>query len=57
MSAGASSKLAAFWNHPAGPKTIHFWAPTFKCETYRTPALFMHGAVWIEMPLLLQPLA
>ncbi|KAG2433009.1 hypothetical protein HXX76_008736 [Chlamydomonas incerta] len=23
-------KLAAFWNHPAGPKTIHFWAPTFK---------------------------
>eukprot|EP00198_Chlamydomonas_reinhardtii_P013141 XP_001702478.1 predicted protein [Chlamydomonas reinhardtii] len=22
--------LAAFWNHPAGPKTIHFWAPTFK---------------------------
>ncbi|GKV38735.1 hypothetical protein SLEP1_g46615 [Rubroshorea leprosula] len=26
----ASSKLQAFWNHPAGPKTIHFWAPTFK---------------------------
>ncbi|GFR45676.1 hypothetical protein Agub_g7090, partial [Astrephomene gubernaculifera] len=23
-------KLKAFWNHPAGPKTIHFWAPTFK---------------------------
>ncbi|CAL4923615.1 unnamed protein product [Urochloa decumbens] len=21
---------SAFWNHPAGPKTIHFWAPTFK---------------------------
>ncbi|KAM3174905.1 hypothetical protein ACTXT7_009594 [Hymenolepis weldensis] len=19
-----------FWNHPAGPKTIFFWAPTFK---------------------------
>mmetsp|Transcript_12718 Transcript_12718/g.32226 ORF Transcript_12718/g.32226 Transcript_12718/m.32226 type:complete len:125 (+) Transcript_12718:3-377(+) len=19
-----------FWKHPAGPKTIHFWAPTFK---------------------------
>ncbi|CAL5222165.1 g4490 [Coccomyxa viridis] len=30
MATGASSKLAAFWNHPAGPKTIHFWAPTFK---------------------------
>ncbi|PKI67757.1 mitochondrial pyruvate carrier 4-like isoform X1 [Punica granatum] len=27
---GAASKLQAFWNHPAGPKTIHFWAPTFK---------------------------
>ncbi|KAI4340034.1 hypothetical protein MLD38_024910 [Melastoma candidum] len=26
----AASKLQAFWNHPAGPKTIHFWAPTFK---------------------------
>ncbi|CAK9234439.1 unnamed protein product [Sphagnum jensenii] len=25
-----ASKLTAFWNHPAGPKTIHFWAPTFK---------------------------
>ena len=36
MSIGASSKLAAFWNHPAGPKTIHFWAPTFKCETHHT---------------------
>jgi|UniRef100_A0A7S1T9B9 hypothetical protein len=24
------AKLAGFWNHPAGPKTIHFWAPTFK---------------------------
>ncbi len=36
MSVGASSKLAAFWNHPAGPKTIHFWAPTFKCEIHHT---------------------
>ncbi|CAH8275731.1 unnamed protein product [Arabidopsis lyrata] len=26
----ATSKLQAIWNHPAGPKTIHFWAPTFK---------------------------
>ncbi|EFJ15805.1 hypothetical protein SELMODRAFT_143336 [Selaginella moellendorffii] len=25
-----SSRVAALWNHPAGPKTIHFWAPTFK---------------------------
>jgi len=23
-------RLAQLWNHPAGPKTIHFWAPTFK---------------------------
>lgn len=29
-SATLGSRLAAFWNHPAGPKTIHFWAPTFK---------------------------
>ncbi|GMN27933.1 hypothetical protein TIFTF001_001860 [Ficus carica] len=26
----AATKIQAFWNHPAGPKTIHFWAPTFK---------------------------
>ncbi|BBN02820.1 mitochondrial pyruvate carrier 2 [Marchantia polymorpha subsp. ruderalis] len=26
----ATSRLQALWNHPAGPKTIHFWAPTFK---------------------------
>jgi hypothetical protein len=23
-------KLQPFYNHPAGPKTIFFWAPTFK---------------------------
>jgi len=23
-------KLKPFWNHPAGPQTIFFWAPTFK---------------------------
>jgi hypothetical protein len=30
--AGATvgQRIASFWNHPAGPKTIHFWAPTFK---------------------------
>lgn len=21
---------SAFWNHPAGPKTVFFWAPAFK---------------------------
>ncbi|KAL4618890.1 hypothetical protein ACB092_06G043200 [Castanea dentata] len=26
----AGSKLQSFWNHPAGPKTIFFWAPTVK---------------------------
>uniref|UniRef100_A0A4D5RA41 Mitochondrial pyruvate carrier n=1 Tax=Scolopendra viridis TaxID=118503 RepID=A0A4D5RA41_SCOVI len=24
------SQFQPFWNHPAGPKTIFFWAPTFK---------------------------
>ncbi|KAJ7078889.1 mitochondrial pyruvate carrier [Mycena belliarum] len=28
-SAGAS-KLTAFMNHPAGPKTVFFWAPVMK---------------------------
>jgi len=22
---GLGAKARAFWNHPAGPKTIHFW--------------------------------
>jgi hypothetical protein len=28
--AGVMQSAAAFWNHPAGPKTIFFWAPTMK---------------------------
>jgi mitochondrial pyruvate carrier 2 len=28
--ASFGSRLRDFWNHPAGPKTIFFWAPTFK---------------------------
>jgi hypothetical protein len=24
------AKLQPLWNHPAGPQTIFFWAPTFK---------------------------
>ena len=30
QASGLGSKLKSFWSHPAGPKTIHFWAPTFK---------------------------
>ncbi|KAL2645429.1 hypothetical protein R1flu_013016 [Riccia fluitans] len=25
-----ASKLAQLWNHPAGPRTIFFWAPAMK---------------------------
>ncbi|KAJ3317071.1 Mitochondrial pyruvate carrier 2 [Boothiomyces sp. JEL0866] len=25
-----ASAFAKFWNHPAGPKTVFFWAPTMK---------------------------
>mmetsp|Transcript_4792 Transcript_4792/g.14295 ORF Transcript_4792/g.14295 Transcript_4792/m.14295 type:complete len:91 (+) Transcript_4792:169-441(+) len=28
--ASVANQVKQFWNHPAGPKTIHFWAPTFK---------------------------
>ncbi|EPX72741.1 uncharacterized protein SOCG_00503 [Schizosaccharomyces octosporus yFS286] len=24
------AKFSRFWNHPAGPKTVHFWAPAMK---------------------------
>ncbi|ORY52570.1 UPF0041-domain-containing protein [Rhizoclosmatium globosum] len=29
-SKAGESALSKFWNHPAGPKTIFFWAPTAK---------------------------
>ncbi|CAG8674261.1 15249_t:CDS:2 [Acaulospora morrowiae] len=29
-SAPLSTKIQSFINHPAGPKTIHFWAPMMK---------------------------
>ncbi|KAJ7647515.1 mitochondrial pyruvate carrier [Roridomyces roridus] len=29
-SSAATSKLTAFMNHPAGPKTVFFWAPVMK---------------------------
>ncbi|KAI0810779.1 mitochondrial pyruvate carrier [Irpex lacteus] len=29
-SAAAGSKFQAFLNHPAGPKTVFFWAPMMK---------------------------
>lgn len=28
--ASFGARMRDFWNHPAGPKTIFFWAPTFK---------------------------
>merc|ERR1712060_799799 len=28
--ASLATQFKQFWHHPAGPKTIHFWAPTFK---------------------------
>lgn len=24
------TKMQPLWNHPAGPKTVFFWAPVFK---------------------------
>lgn len=30
MASGFRARLRDFWNHPAGPKTVFFWAPTFK---------------------------
>ncbi|KXS09368.1 UPF0041-domain-containing protein [Gonapodya prolifera JEL478] len=30
MAAAAQSGFSKFWNHPAGPKTVFFWAPLMK---------------------------
>ena len=46
-----ASKLAAFWNHPAGPKTIFFWAPTFKwCISLANIADFKRPAEDVSLP-------
>ena len=29
------------WEHPAGPKTIHFWAPMMKWVFYKIKNLFL----------------
>jgi hypothetical protein len=44
-------RLLDFWNHPAGPKTIHFWAPTFKWGiTFANIADFQRPAELISYP-------
>lgn len=46
-----SQRLKAFWNHPAGPQTIHFWAPTFKwCITLANIADFQRPADLVSYP-------
>ncbi|KAF4617000.1 hypothetical protein D9613_008505 [Agrocybe pediades] len=30
VASAGSSRIAAFLNHPAGPKTVFFWAPLMK---------------------------
>ncbi|KAK2080745.1 Mitochondrial pyruvate carrier 4 [Prototheca wickerhamii] len=46
-----ASRFASFWNHPAGPKTIHFWAPTFKWAiTFANIADFARPAELVSYP-------
>jgi long-chain acyl-CoA synthetase len=33
-SVATQSVLRRFWDSPAGPKTIHFWAPAMKWVLY-----------------------
>lgn len=40
-----SNKISAFLHHPAGPLTVHFWAPTFKW------GLVLAGISDIERPV------
>jgi hypothetical protein len=39
----AGFKRAIKWEHPAGPKTIHFWAPFMKWVNYRS--LFFYNSL------------
>uniref|UniRef100_A0A8C1MHB3 Uncharacterized protein n=1 Tax=Cyprinus carpio TaxID=7962 RepID=A0A8C1MHB3_CYPCA len=33
------AKLRPIYNHPAGPKTVFFWAPMFKWVKFKHPSL------------------
>ncbi|KAF9194979.1 hypothetical protein BGZ51_005943 [Haplosporangium sp. Z 767] len=47
----AQSGFQKFLNHPAGPKTIHFWAPAAKWETMEEPlALVVAGVGDLSRP-------
>lgn len=46
-----AARLKQLWNHPAGLKTIHFWAPTFKWGiTFANIADFKRPAENISYP-------
>ncbi|KXJ05710.1 Mitochondrial pyruvate carrier 2 [Exaiptasia diaphana] len=44
-------RMLPFWNAPAGPKTIFFWAPAFKWST----ALAATGLIWSRYSMVIIP--
>ncbi|KAK6017192.1 hypothetical protein OSTOST_17320, partial [Ostertagia ostertagi] len=54
------------WNHPAGPKTVFFWAPTIKWALVAagladlpspcTQAITLSGAIWTRYCLVITPI-
>jgi mitochondrial pyruvate carrier 2 len=41
----------SFWNHPAGPKTIFFWAPTMKWGITAANIKDFTGLIWCKYSL------
>ncbi|KAK4050129.1 hypothetical protein OIV83_003700 [Microbotryomycetes sp. JL201] len=55
----AGSKLQQLWNHPAGPKTVFFWAPMFKwalvAAGIKDLALTATGLIWVRYSFVITP--
>eukprot|EP00854_Cymbomonas_tetramitiformis_P010093 gene10093-11947_t len=45
-------KMRSFWNHPAGPKTVFFWAPTMKwgiiAANINDFTVTLTGVIWMR---------
>ncbi|GLB44920.1 putative mediates the uptake of pyruvate into mitochondria [Lyophyllum shimeji] len=52
--AGGASKFASFMNHPAGPKTVFFWAP-LEMVVSQNLALAGTGFIWVRYSFVITP--
>ncbi|KAH9955740.1 UPF0041-domain-containing protein [Russula dissimulans] len=56
----SASRFQSFMNHPAGPETVFFWAPTMKwCLKFsvsQNVALAATGFIWVRYSFVIMPI-